>query len=113
MVKGKLDLLSSFSLHDSGLWPQTSCLTTAFLKFVFSLCSVFFAFKSAFMPKLSLEQVKAKLIEEQRVRTERRISQLRQEVRRDELSEVLSICALLWIAVIVCFYARLYLKQQE
>jgi hypothetical protein len=47
------------------------------------------------MPKLSLEQVKTRQIEEQRVKTERRISQLRQESRREEVSEVLSVCALM------------------
>jgi hypothetical protein len=112
MVLGELNLLSSFFPHDSGLWPQTSCLTTAFLKFVLAP-TLRVVFKPGFMPKLSLEQVKAKQIEEQRIRTERSLSQLRQESRREDLSEILSVCALLWIAVIVCFYARLYLKQHQ
>ncbi len=92
-----------------GLKQVVSQLLLSSLFLVFALC---FVFNSVFMPKLSLEQVKAKLIEEQRIRTERRLSQLRQESRREELSEILSVCGLLWIAVIVCFYARLYLKQQ-
>jgi hypothetical protein len=62
------------------------------------------------MPRRSLRHVKARQIEGQRVRTERRISQLRQESRREEISEVLSVCALLYIALIVLFCARLYLK---
>ena len=32
------EFLSTFFLHDSGLWPQTSCLTTAFCKTLYIVC---------------------------------------------------------------------------
>ena len=60
-----------------------------------------------------LEQTKAFLTEQQRIRTERRLAQLRQEQRQLEISEVLCLLALLWVILIVAFYARLYLGPQE
>jgi hypothetical protein len=62
------------------------------------------------MPRKTLEEVKAYEIEQLRLRTERRVAQLKQESYELELSEVFSLCALLYIAVIVLFYARLYLR---
>ena len=60
-----------------------------------------------------LEQTKAFLTEQQRLRTERRLAQLRQDQRQLELSEVLNLLAFLWVIGIVLFYARLYLGPQE
>ena len=60
-----------------------------------------------------LEATKAYQIEQQRLRTERRLAQLRQEQRQLEISEVLCLLALLWVILIVAFYARLYLGPQE
>ena len=60
-----------------------------------------------------LEQTKAFLTEQQRIRTERRLAQLRLDQRQLELSEVLTLLSLLWVIGIVLFYARLYLGSQE
>ena len=60
-----------------------------------------------------LEQTKAFLTEQQRLRTERRLAQLRLDQRQLELSEVLNLLSLLWVIGIVAFYARLYLGPQE
>ena len=60
-----------------------------------------------------LEATKAYQTEQQRLRTERRQAQLRQEQRQLELSEVLQLFALIWLALIVLLYARLYLGPQE
>ncbi len=60
-----------------------------------------------------LEQTKAFLTEQQRIRTERRLAQLRQDQRQLELSEVLHLLSLIWLIGIVLFYARLYLGPQE
>ncbi len=59
--------------------------------------------------RLSLEAIKAYQTEQQRIRTERRLAQLRQEQRQLEVKEVLSLLSLLWLAAIILFYARLYL----
>jgi hypothetical protein len=59
--------------------------------------------------RLSLEAIKAYQTEQQRIRTERRLAQLRQEQRQLEVKEVLSLLSLLWLAGIILFYARLYL----
>ena len=108
MVLGELDLLSSLLPHDSGLWPQTSCLTTAFCKNL--PVSVLSLLLPCLMPRKSLEEVKAHEREKIRLRTERRIAQLRQEAYEFELTEVFSVCALIYIALIVSFYAKLYLR---
>jgi hypothetical protein len=60
-----------------------------------------------------LEATKAYPIEQQRLRTERRQAQLRQEQRQLERSEVLNLFALIWLALIVLLYARLYLGPQK
>ncbi len=62
------------------------------------------------MPRKSLAEVKAHEREQIRLRTERRIAQLRQEAYELELTEVFSVCALIYIALIVLFYAKLYLR---
>ena len=59
--------------------------------------------------RLSLEAIKAYQTEQLRIRTERRLAQLRQEQRQLELKEVLSLLSLLWLVEIVLFYTRLYL----
>jgi hypothetical protein len=63
--------------------------------------------------RLSLAETKAFETEQLRLRTERRLAQLRQEQRQLEVSEVLCLLALLWVILIVAFYARLYLGPQE
>ena len=63
--------------------------------------------------RLSLAETKAFQTEQLKLRTERRLAQLRQEQRRLEISEVLCLLALLWVILIVAFYARLYLGPQE
>ena len=60
-----------------------------------------------------LEATKAYQIEQQRLRTERRQAQLRQEQGQLERSEVLDLLALIWVTLIVLLYARLYLGPQE
>ena len=60
-----------------------------------------------------LEATKAYQIEQQRVRTERRLAQLRQEQRQLERSEVLDLFGLIWLVLIVLLYARLYLGPQK
>ena len=60
-----------------------------------------------------LEQTKAFLTEQQRIRTKRRLAQLRLDQRQLELSEVLHLLSLIWLIGIVLFYARLYLGPQE
>ncbi len=63
--------------------------------------------------RLSLAETKAIKTEQLRLRTERRFAQLRQEQRQLEISEVLCLLALLWVILIIAFYARLYLGPQE
>ncbi len=60
-----------------------------------------------------LEATKAYQIEQQRLRTEIRHAQLRQEQRQLERSEVLNLFALIWLTLIVLLYARLYLGPQK
>ena len=96
-----LDLCPTYSLN------QTSCLTTAFLRILsLSLC---FFFVTCLMPRLTLEQVKAQQREAIRLRTERRVAELRVEQGKRDWEEVLTLCAFLWLSIIVCFYAKLYL----
>jgi hypothetical protein len=61
------------------------------------------------MPRLTLEQVKAQQREAIRLRTEKRIAELIVEQGKRDWEEVLTLCALLWLCFIVCFYAKLYL----
>ena len=63
--------------------------------------------------RLSLAETKAFQTEQLRLRTERRLAQLRQEQRQLEISEVLYLLSLIWVILIVTFYARLYLGPQE
>ena len=56
-----------------------------------------------------LEVTKAYQREQQRLRTERRLAQLRQDQRELELREVLTLLSLIWVLGIVLLYARLYL----
>ena len=67
---------------------------------------------SCHMPR-SLAQEKAYQVEQQRLRTERRIAQLKEESYQNDIVECKSLLALLWISVIVWFYARLYLGPSE
>ncbi len=59
--------------------------------------------------RLVLEATKAYQTEQLRIRTERRLVQLRQEQRELELKEILSLLSLFWLAGIILFYTRLYL----
>ncbi len=63
--------------------------------------------------RLILEANKAKAYqtEQLRIRTERRLAQLRQDQRELELREVLTLISLIWFFVIVLLYARLYLGR--
>jgi hypothetical protein len=63
--------------------------------------------------RLSLAETKAFQTEQLKLRTERRLAQLRQEQRQLEISEVLYLLSLIWVILIVAFYARLYLGPQE
>ena len=56
-----------------------------------------------------LEATRAYQREQQRLRTERRLAQLRQAQRELELREVLTLFSFIWVLGIVLFYARLYL----
>ena len=87
--------------------PFSSCVSV--------LCYLFGCVVCLMPPRnqFILEQTKAFLTEQQRIRTERRLAQLRQDQRQLELSEVLNLLAFLWVIGIVLFYARLYLGPQE
>ena len=63
--------------------------------------------------RLSLAETKAFQTEQLRLRTERKLAQLRQEQHQLEISEVLYLLSLIWVILIVAFYARLYLGPQE
>ena len=56
-----------------------------------------------------IEAAKAYQREQQRLRTESRLAQLGQAQRELELREVWTLFALIWVLVIVLFFARLYL----
>jgi hypothetical protein len=56
-----------------------------------------------------LNKVKADERRKLKERTEARISQLERQQAREDWTEILNLCALLWVALIICFYARLYL----
>jgi hypothetical protein len=62
------------------------------------------------MPRRSLVEVKAYETKQIRLRTERRLAQLRQESYELQLTEVYTVIALVYIALIILFYARLYLR---
>ncbi len=63
--------------------------------------------------RISLEATKAFQTEQLRIRTERRLAQLRQDQRDLEFSEVLHLLSFIWLVLIVVLYARLYLGPQE
>ena len=63
--------------------------------------------------RVLLEATKAYQTEQLRLRTERRQAQLRQEQGQLERSEILNLFALIWLALVVLFYARLYLGPQK
>ena len=56
-----------------------------------------------------IEAAKAYQREQQRLMTERRLVQLRQDQRELELREVLVLFSFIWVLGIVLFFARLYL----
>ena len=87
--------------------PFSSCVSV--------LCYLFGCVVCLMPPRnqFILEQTKAFLTEQQRLRTERRLAQLRLDQRQLELSEVLNLLSILWVIGIVLFYARLYLRPQE
>ncbi len=60
-----------------------------------------------------LEATKAYQREQQRIRTEGRPAQLRQDQRELELREVLTLFSFIWVLGIVLFYARLYLGPSK
>ena len=70
------------------------------------LCASYFL--ACLMPRLTLEQVKAQQREAIRFRTERRVAELKVEQGKRDWEEILSLCALLWVCLIVGFYAKLY-----
>ena len=76
------------------------------------VCFYLVSGESFHMPR-SLAQEKAYQVEQQRLRTERRIAQLKEEAYQNEIVECKTLFALLWISVIVWFYARLYLGSSE
>jgi hypothetical protein len=56
-----------------------------------------------------LNKVKANERRKLKERTEARVAQLEKQQAKENRIEVLNLCALLWVALIICFYARLYL----
>ena len=58
-----------------------------------------------------LNKVKAEEIRKLKERTEARIAQLEIQQAQQDRTEVLELFALLWLAGIICFYARLYLTS--
>ena len=116
--EGGEELCPRFSPLTQVSHDQTSCLTTAFPKTFDCVSCVFSSLVACVicMPPKGLgllEATKAYQTEQQRLRTERRQAQLRQDQRQLELSEVLQLFALIWLALIVLLYARLYLGPQE
>jgi hypothetical protein len=63
--------------------------------------------------RLSPEETKAYQTEQLRLRTEKRLAQLRQDQRQLEISEVLYLLSFIWLVLIVLLYARLYFGPQE
>ncbi len=99
-----LDLCPPYSL--SGLSTKQVVSQLPFSGF--SRLSVCFFFLTCLMPKITLEQVKAQQREAIRLRTERRGAELKVEQGKRDWEEVLTLCALLWLCLIVGFYAKLY-----
>ena len=110
-----LDLKSSPSVEGSDQKQVVSQLPLARpLSFV-CLVLILVAWVLCMPPKrkLSLAETKAFQTEQLRLRTERRLAQLRQDQRQLEISEVLYLLSIIWVILIVAFYARLYLGPQE
>jgi hypothetical protein len=63
--------------------------------------------------RLSLEQTKAYQTEQLKLRTKKRLAQLRQDQRQLEVSEVLYLLSFIWLILIIVLYARLYFGPQE
>ena len=63
-----------------------------------------------FIPGFPLDSYFALSFSYERLRTERRLAQLRQEQRQLEYREVLTLFALIWVVGIVLFYTGLYLR---
>ena len=88
------------------LFMVSRCLTTAFFKTYQPVCFLYMPARGRLEV---LEATKAYQREQQRLRTERRLTELRQDQRELELREVLTLFSLIWLLGIVLFYARLYL----
>jgi hypothetical protein len=58
-----------------------------------------------------LDKVKADERRKLKERTEAKIAQLERQQAKQNWTEVLEFFALLWLTGIICFYARLHLKQ--
>jgi hypothetical protein len=70
---------------------------------------LFYSAKLEFKSMKRLNKVKAEEIRKLKERTEARIAQLEIQQAQQDRTEVLELFALLWLAGIICFYARLYL----
>jgi hypothetical protein len=57
-----------------------------------------------------LNKVKTNERRKLKERTETRVAQLEKQQAKENWVEVLNLYALLWVTLIVCFYARLYLS---
>ena len=79
--------------------------------FAVSVSSLILWADSNFKSMKGLNKVKADERRKLKERTEARVAQLGRQQARQNWTEVLDLCALLWVALIVCFYARLYLSQ--
>jgi hypothetical protein len=99
-----LDLGPTYSLSGLSTKQVVSQLPSSGL----SRLSVCFFFLTCLMPRRTLEQVKAQQREAIRLRTERRVAELKVEQGKRDWEEVLTLCALLWLCLIVGFYAKLY-----
>jgi hypothetical protein len=101
-----LDLCPPYSLSGSGLSTKQNVSQLSFSGYPYlSVCSFPL---TCLMPRLTLEQVKAHQREAIRLRTERRVAELKVEQGKRDWEEVLTLCALLWLCLRVCCYAKLY-----
>ncbi len=101
MVLGELELcpVSYLMTQAFGLKQVVSQLPFARTFSVLVLFSVLFYL----MPRKTLAEVKAYETEQNRLRTERRLAQLRQESYELELTEIFTVLALVYIALLDCF----------
>jgi hypothetical protein len=79
--------------------------------FAVSVSSLIPRAETNFKSMKGLNKVKADERRKLKERTEARVAKLERQQARQNWTEVLDLCALLWVALIVCFYARLYLSQ--